>query len=187
MDWREVIHQYLSSCVADSRRVPPPTRRAHAIKELGTTALKDRHLQNQIQASKRAASQQAPPCETYKVIEESQTRVIAEIEKADFIELCIATRFLVLKVDDQWKLEDIFWKCTCKSGICFYCEGTGSCPHCHGAGFTRAFFGLRKQGCGLCKANSKCTFCNGVGRCKHCLESEIPGWTSQSKNLRDVS
>jgi len=131
------------------------------------------------------ASQQVPPPETYKVIEENLTRVIAEIEKANLLELFCTTRFLVVKVDDQWKLDDIFWNCTCESGVCFYCQGKGYCTVCNGRGFIRWFFGLLKQECILCKGKPKCTFCSGTGRCEHCLESPIPGWTSRTKILPD--
>ncbi len=123
MDWREVIYQYLSACVADSRQGPPPTSRAEVIDDLGTAALKHRERQNQMLSDKRVASQQVPPPETYTVIEESLTRVIAEVEKANLLELFCTSRFLVVKVDNQWKLDDIFWNCTCKNGVCFYCQG----------------------------------------------------------------
>jgi hypothetical protein len=185
MGWREVIHQYLSACVADSREVPPPMSRAQFIEDLGTTALKHREWQNRTQSDKRVASQQVPPPETYKEIEESPTRVIAEVEKANLLELFCTTRFLVVKVDNQWKLDDIFWNCTCKNGVCFYCRGKGYCTLCNGRGFTRQFFGLLKQECILCKAKPKCTFCSGTGRCEHCLESPIPGWTSRTNIIPD--
>ena len=184
MGWREVIHQYLSACVADSRQAPPRATRALVIDNLGTAVLKHRERENRIKLDKRVASQQVPPRETYKVIEESPTRVIAEVEKANLLELFGPTRFLVVKVDDQWKLDDIFWNCACRTGVCFCCKGKGHCAFCNGRGFIRRFFGLLKQEC-ICKGEPKCTFCSGTGRCEHCLESPIPGWTSRTKILPD--
>jgi hypothetical protein len=183
MGWRGVIHHYLMACVEDSRRVSPPTRRAQFIDEHGTTALKHREQENQARLEKRVESQQVPSPETYKVIEESPTRVIAEVEKGNLLELFGATRFLVVNVDNQWKLDDIFWNCVCKTGVCILCEGKRYCMHCNGRGFTRRFFGLLKQECILCHGKPKCTYCSGTGRCKHCSESPIPGWTSRTNIL----
>ena len=180
MGWREVIHRYLSACVADSRQAPPATSRAQFIDELGTTALKQRERQNRTNWDKQVASQRVPPSGTYKVIEESPARVIAEVDKANLFELFGATRFLLVNVDNQWQLDDIFWNCTCKNGLCFYCEAKGFCTFCHGSGVTRRFFGLLKQECLLCQGKPKCKFCNGTGRCEYCLESPIPGWTSRT-------
>jgi hypothetical protein len=185
MGWREVIHQYLKACVEDSRHVPPPRRRAQFIDELGTAALKHRERENRTRSDKQVASQQVPPLETYKVIEESPTRVIAEVEKANLLELFFATRFLVVNVDNQWKLDDIFLNCTCKNGVCFYCEGKGYCTLCNGRGFTRRFFGLLKPDCILCQGKPKCKFCSGTGRCQHCSQSPIPGWTSRTSILTE--
>jgi hypothetical protein len=185
MGWREVIHQYLTACLADSRQNPLPTSRAQCIDDLGTTALKDRERQNRIQLDKRLLSQQVPPPETYKAIEEGPTRVVAEVEKANLSELFFNNRFLVIKVDSRWKLDDVFWPCTCENGVCFFCDGTGYCTLCNGRGFTRRFFGLLKQECLYCKAKPKCKYCGGTGRHDHCSDSPIPGWTSRTKILPD--
>jgi hypothetical protein len=185
MGWREVIHKYLGACLADSRQMPSPTNRAQVIDDLGTPALKRRERENGTKLANREASQQVPPPEMYKVIEESLTRVIAEVEKANLLELFCTTRFLVVKVDDQWKLDDIFWHCTCENGVCFFCLGKGYCTLCNGRGFTRWFFSLLKHECTLCNATAKCKVCSGTGRCEHCLESPIPGWTTRTNILRD--
>jgi hypothetical protein len=114
------------------------------------------------------------------VIDESPTRVIAEIEKANLLELFCTQRFLVVNVNGEWKLDDIFWNCTCKDGVCFYCDGKGYCTYCNGKGFMKWFFGLLKEECTVCRGNPKCKFCSGTGRCEYCSESPIPGWRSQT-------
>jgi hypothetical protein len=174
MDWREVIHRYLSACATDAGKRAPCASRAQFIVEHGTTSLIKREQQNETQREKWLASQQVPSPESYKEIEASPTRVIAEVEKSHHCELSLITRFMVAKVDNEWKLDDIFWSCICEDGICFYCQGTGYCRHCNGIGFTRRFFGLLKQDCILCRAKPSCTFCNGLGRCQRCVESQSP-------------
>jgi hypothetical protein len=187
MGWREVIYHYLRACVADSRKAPWGTSRSRFIDALGTTALKHREQQSRAQNEKRVASQQVPAPETYKEIETSPTRVIAEVEKANLLELFLTIRFLVVKVDDQWQLDDIFWKCSCENGTCFFCRGAGYCTACHGKGFARWFFGLLKPRCIVCNGQPGCTFCGGKGRCKYCLESPLPGWTSRTRIISDAN
>ena len=181
MNWREVIYQYLLACLEDSQRESPPKRRAQFMDEHGTSALKQRKQENQTRLDTRVASQQVPHPDTYKVIEESPTRVIVEIEKTkDLMELeAYTNRFLVVNVDGQWKLEDVFRKCyCCKDGNCHFCEGNGCCTVCHGTGFTRHFFGLMKMKCFMCQGKSTCDVCKGTGRCEHCAQSPFPGWKS---------
>lgn len=183
MGWREIIYQYLLACLGDSQRESPPKRRAQFMDEHGTSALKQREQEKQTRLDTRVASQQVPHPDTYKVIEESPTRVIAEIEKTkDLMELeAYTNRFLVVNVDGQWKLEDVFWKCfSCKDGHCHFCEGKGSCCLCKGTGFTRHFFGLMKMKCILCQGNPTCQFCKGTGRCTNCSQDPIPGWMSRT-------
>jgi hypothetical protein len=188
MNWREVIYQYLLACLEDSKRWTPPKRREQFMDAYGTSALKQREQENQVRTGKWIASQRVPLPETYEVIEESPTRVIAEIEKGNGLtaELDLSDhRFLVIKVDNQWKLDDVFWKCcSCKNGTCDFCEGKGFCTFCNGTGFTRHFFGLIKVKCVLCDGKPKCNFCSGTGRCSHCSPSTLPGWTSRT-SLRD--
>jgi hypothetical protein len=123
MDWREVIHRYLSACVEDSRQARPPLSRLHFIDELGTTALKSREAQNRTRLENKMASQKVLLPETFKEIEGSPTRIVAEVEKANVFELFFTTRFLLIMEDDQWKLEDILWKCSCENGMCISCKG----------------------------------------------------------------
>ncbi len=113
MGWRKVIHQYLSAGAADSRQMPAPTSRAKFIEEFGTPALKHREQINRTHWDNRAASQQVPPPESYTVIEESPMRIIAEVEKANLPELYCTTRFLIVKVENQWMLDDTFCTCIC--------------------------------------------------------------------------
>ena len=103
------------------------------------------------------ASEQVPPLDTYKQIEETPSRVIAEVEKTNHPDLFFTTRFLVVKVDNEWKLDDIFWKCTCENGVCYICKGTGFCA-----------------------------FCNGTSRCDLCFESQIPGWKSRTSIFKRI-
>lgn len=185
MGWREIIHQYLTACIEDSLQLPPPWSRAKFIDEFGTTALYHRENHNQMRLDRRVKSQQVPPLETYKVIEESATRVIAEVEKTNHVELFSNMRYLVVMVDNQWKLDDIFWNCICKNGACNICQGTGNCRLCNGRGFRRRYFGLVKQACQLCEGKPQCTFCRGTGRCDHCLDSPMPGWQSRTNIILD--
>ena len=181
MDWRGVIHHYLMACVEDSRRVSLPKSRIQFIDEHGTTALKLCQQEKKTRSDKLVASQQVPLPEMYKVIEESPTRVLAEVEKANLLELFRATRFLVVNVDNQWKLDDTFSNCVCKTGGCFGCESKGYCRVCEGRGLTRRFFSLMKQECFLCHGKPKCKFCDGTGRCDLCSQSPIPGWRSVTR------
>jgi len=187
MNWREVIYQYLLACLEDSKRWGPPKNRAQFMDAYGTNDLKQREQENQVRSDKRSASQRVPLPETYEVIEESPTRVIAEIKKSNDLtaELDFSdNRFLVIKVDNQWKLDDVFWKCSlCKTGTCDFCDGKGFCTFCNGTGFTRHFFGLMKMKCVLCDGKPKCTLCSGTGRCSQCSPSSIPGWTSRTSLL----
>ena len=190
MGWREVIHHYLMACIEDSRQVPQPSSRAQFIDEHGTPALKYREYENRTRLDKRIASQQVPLPETYKVIEESPTRVMAEVEDANSLELFAATRFLVVKTDNQWHLDDTFSNCLCKNGSCFFCRGTGYCTLCYEQRFTRFFFrftrwflGIVKERCVLCQGKPRCKYCNATGRCEHCSQSPIPGWRSRSSFL----
>jgi hypothetical protein len=187
MNWREIIYQYLLACHEDSKRWCPPKSKEQFLDAYGTDALKQREQENHVRSDKRLASQRVAPPETYEVIEESPTRVIAEIKKANDLtaELDFRDqRFLVIKVDDQWKLDDVFWKCfSCENGACHFCDGKGVCIFCNGAGFTRHFFGLMKMKCVLCNGKPECTFCNGTGRCSYCSQSTFPGWTSRTSLL----
>jgi len=183
MGWRVVIHHYLMAFVEASRPVAPPTSWAQFIDMHGTTALKHREQENRTRSEKRLASKQVPPPETYKVIEESPTRVLAEVEKFPLLEVLGAHRFLVVKVDDQWKVDDIFYKCFCKNGVCRICAGKGYCTACNWPFFTRSLFSLLRQECNLCQGNRKCKPCGGKGRCEHCSQSPIPGWRSQTSIL----
>jgi len=185
MCWREVIHQYLIACVDDSRCFSQPTSRQHFMDEYGSTAMKLREQEIRTLLDKRAASQQVPLPDTYKVIEENPQRVITEIEKSNLMELFCTTRFLIVKVDNQWKLDDIFYSCTCTNGICQFCEGNGYCRLCQGRLITRRFFGLAKQKCFLCQGKPKCEYCEGTGRCEFCSQSPIPGWKSRTSILSE--
>ena len=157
--------------------------RTQFIHQRGTAALQHHELQSRTETDKKVASQQVPPPETYKVIEESPTRVIAEVE-GNLFELLLRTScFLVVMVDDEWKLDDIFWSCTCKKGVCFACRGNGHCTYCNGRGFTRRAVFLKRT-CVLCHGKARCKFCSGTGQCDHCIESPIPGWVSRSRDRR---
>jgi hypothetical protein len=187
MNWRDVIYQYLLACHEDSKRWCPPKSKEQFMDAHGTDALKQREQENQKRSDERLASQRVPLPETYEVIEESPTRVIAEIKKANDLTddlHFIDHRFLVIKIDNQWKLEDVFWKCSlCKTGTCDFCDGKGFCTFCNGTGFTQHFFGLIKVKCAVCNGKPKCTLCSGTGRCSHCSTSTIPGWASRTSLL----
>jgi hypothetical protein len=187
MNWREIIYHYLLACHEDSKRWCPPRSNEQFMDAHGTDALKQREQENQKRSERRLASERVPLPETYDVIEESPTRVIAEIKKSNGLTADLEFsdyRFLVIKVDNQWKLDDVFWKCfSCDNGTCTLCGGKGFCTFCNGKGFTHQFFGLLKMKCELCDGKPECTFCNGTGRCSYCSQSAFPGWTSRTSLL----
>jgi hypothetical protein len=183
MTWRQVIHQYLMACAEDFRRMSPVTSETRFITEHGTTSLGLREREYRTQADKLRAAQQWPLPETYKVIEESPTRVIADLQNSKLIELFCATRFVVVSIDNEWKLDDTFLKCSCENGDCFFCDGTGYCRVCYRGPFARWFFGLVKERCGFCQGKPKCKYCDATGRCVDCFQSPFPGWRSRMSVL----
>ncbi len=46
---------------------------------------------------------------------------------------------------------------------CGYCDGTGSCPHCYGKGYTLNYNGSERTDCMWCGGTGKCPNCDGTG------------------------
>jgi hypothetical protein len=183
MTWRDVIHEYLKACREDSQATR--AKKKTSLEHFASDALLQLMKENERQSAEWVASQTVPSPDTYKEIEATPTRVVAEVEKAKSFELSFATRFLLTSVVGEWKIEDIFWKCTCTDGACFFCRARGKCIGCGGNGFISRFFGLRKVRCRLCNGKKDCNTCNGTGRCTFCCDSDIPGWNSKYRLRRE--
>ena len=181
MNWREVIHKYLTALAQDThdcRQQANSVRERTFMQSYATLACKERYIQKMDDFLKFEAPLQSP--ETYKVIEEHPQLVIAEVEGVDRGQPMVLTRFRLRRDNSSWLLDDIFWKCVCsdENGKCFDCKGTGKCTFCEGSGTMTKFWGIIKVKCVLCGGQPICQQCSGTGLCKHCSESDMPGWNS---------
>ena len=182
-NWRDVIHQYLLACSEDGhdRQLETQKSRQHRfILDFGTTGLKERDTKR-MDFLLRSQSQPASP-ENYRVIEERDGIVIAEVDAMEYGEPRMLTRFRVRQDEGVWHFDDMFWKCYCDAGRCFLCKGTGTCLACKGTGVTtrREIWGLLtiKRQCPICIGHSACKHCNGTGLCDRCRNSDMSGWES---------
>lgn len=178
MEWRELIHRYFTACLQDSRRTLPVSEVEKFVAEFGSATLVHRNSTSKTNWKKKAKLLTVPPTDAYKVIESDTDRVVAEVETDLPLHLPGSTRFLVVKIDGEWKLEDYYWRCPCNDGKCFACENKGRCSICAGNGYTSRFLGLFRKTCLVCNGSGECTLCNGEGRCISCSKSQFPGWKS---------
>ena len=182
MHWRDVIQNYLVTGVEDSidgllRR--KERRQPQFLEEAATPELLTRlaDWNHRLLEKQRMSYTAMPAPDQYVVVEETNDRVVVEVEEAEFAMRLGIRRFRLLRTADSWRLDEIYRKCVCNEGLCALCKGNTVCPICRGQA-KRQRWELRTVTCGMCKGSGRCMHCEGTGRCRHCRESEMPGWKS---------
>lgn len=175
MDWRELVFQYLTTCLAEARGQCSNPKRDAFIQQFGTSELINATSDWADHVRERLLSQTVPAKEDFHVVEETVERVVVELDKRGFGDLICDTRYVIVKIKDQWRLRDVLWPCTCKAGACPLCQGSGCCTVCKG----RPLSFSPESACPLCNGNPECSYCNGSGRCDQCQKSSMRGWKSR--------
>lgn len=187
--WRDLIHAYLHAYRDDVQgkfALGLSGSEAQFLNECGTDAVRQGHDT----ATKALLDRlkQPPSRESYEVIEESASRILAQVcsNRNSPHEIPVpywTTRFLLIKEEAVWRIAGIFHPCiSCnKHGIsdtappsepgkCCYCrgKGTGFVPHVQIRGFW--IFKQRYMEIGPCER------CGGSGKCQKCAGEAMPGW-----------
>jgi hypothetical protein len=177
MNWRQLIHQYLSGCAEDDRNrliVERTNRRQHFIEQCGTERLKQ--SENARIQSNILTSQEPPGSpDSYVVVEEQDDYLIVEVEPAENGHPFKLTRFRLIQTHGKWKLDDYLWQCQCSNGKCNWCDGSGICAVCQGDGE-----------CRFCDGQHICQLCKGIRICSICKDSDMPGWNSMTNKSNAV-
>ena len=167
MNWRDVIHEFLTACAENSRArflVEGDSPRSKYILKSGTedmvTRESERLRKNIVESAGPIGSS-----EKYRLVVEQPNLIIAEVDPAGNRHPFRLTRFRLVVADEQWKLDEILIKCSCTEGACSWCDGTGKCSVCGGGG-----------DCKFCDGSSECQLCKGAYLCSICESSAMPGW-----------
>jgi len=201
MDWRELIHGYLTACNADHEKGLSGWKEREEIlflERFGTDALKKRREQSH-SAVLQERKGTAPP-DTYTLVEESADRLVADVKGVEDAggEPRWDTRFVLKRDGDGWLIHDMYWRCfACQMetepagpGKCLICKGTGKCSTCLEIRKVRnwlwhiIFFLYGRPECGSCHGTGQCCHCGGTGRCDYCAGSDMPGWNSLSEKRK---
>lgn len=181
MHWREVIYRYLSACADDVIRDTTRTRREQFIRNFGTDGLNQREQTHQAEIRGQYQLKGIPGPDNYQVIDADSSQIVAELDEcSDFGELVFPTRFVLVRIDDVWLLDDILWRCMCKDGSCFSCKGTGQCQICNVNTDFSDLLDEPEEKCGICNGDQRCDVCRGSGHCEYCQDSDMPGWKSRA-------
>lgn len=174
MNWRELIHRFLTACAEDDHGrslVAAQSRRNKFIQEYGAENLR-RNCAKRIEANLALSNASLGSPDDYRLIEESSDLIVAEVDPGPNRQPYRLTRFRVANRGGRLELVDYFWKCgVCDDGNCKWCNGSGLCHMCDGVGV-----GV----CDFCDADSSCAMCEGTRACSMCKDGEMPGWRRMS-------
>ena len=173
MTWRELIDQYLATCQSDDRnRLAAEVNgdRQEFIDAHGSERFKQYEKRRLESHATRTEESPSPP-DSYELVHEQDDLVIAEVQPAPNGHPFKVTRFRLIRLQGQWRLDDYLWKCQCTNGECEWCGGSGICAVCHGEGE-----------CKFCGGQHVCQLCHGSCSCRICKDSDMPGWNSMATN-----
>ena len=176
MHWRTLLENYLAACALDDVVRLEAERHGHRYKFLTEHAStefihleKRRHEKNHLKVSADAADP-----ESFKLIEQTDTTIVVEVEPGDNQIPHTTSRFQFVAEDSNWLFNDYFWKCSCSDGNCRWCEGSGICVVCRGDG-----------NCKFCDNQLTCQLCKGAKKCSICSDSIMPGWNSMKPKFKE--
>lgn len=172
MNWRELIHQFLTACADDHRDrvlVGDATRRNKFIREFGSADLQQSETER-IKASLEESEAGLGAPDEYRLVEEGPNQIVAEVDAGPNGQPHRLSRFRIGTSNGRLELIDFYWKCgLCADGSCKWCNGSGVCHMCEGVGK-----------CEFCDGDPVCAMCKGERACSMCKTGEMPGWIRMS-------